>query len=170
MKFTIKQGEHYSNKRLWIWLNKRNNRKKIIYSVVLDENCWYNENVVSYSGWNKIFGFGAWYHHNDSARFVWKPDYENKGKLIIASYVYKNGDWSATEFSNIYVNNAKTMSIQSIKSPLPNSSGYLFKCGIDEIFIKHPNPVNDKKLWPYFGGYDRAYKDMNITLNKIIKE
>jgi len=169
MKFTIKQGEHYTNKRWWIWLNKQNSRRKIIYSVVLGKTCWYKNEVVSFSGWNKIFGFGAWYHHNDSARFVWKPDYENKDRLIIASYVYNNGEWESNEFSYTYTDNAKTMSIEVIKTPLPNTSGYLFKCGNDEIFINHPNPVNNKKLWPYFGGYDRAYKDMDITLKKILK-
>jgi hypothetical protein len=167
MKFKIKQGNHYTNKRWWIRLNRKNRFKKIAYSVVLSSNWYYNDNIISYSGWNKIFGFGAINHHNISARLVCKPDKENKDKLIIASYVYKNGEWYDNIFSYTYTENAKSMAIRVIEDDDITKRGYKFYCGYDSIFIQHDNPRYEKKLWPYFGGWDRSYKDIFITLKKI---
>jgi len=169
MNFTIKQGEHYSNRRAWIWFNRHNRRGILTYSVVLSEHAWYSDNVVAYSGWNKIFGFGAWNHHHHSARLVWKPDDLHEGRLLIAAYTYESGVWTAREFSNMFVENAKTMMIESIYSDNPSDTGYSFICGDDSEFIRHSNPRYDKKLWPYFGGHDRAYKDIDVRLKKILK-
>ena len=169
MNFTIKQGGHYTNKRWWIWFNRHNRRRVLTYSVVLSKDWWYSDKLVSFSGWNKIFGFGAWNHHNHSARFVCKPDDLQEGRLVVAAYTYESGVWTAKEFSDYYVENAKTMSIESVYGANPAETGYLFKCGANEEFVRHPNPRYEKKLWPYFGGHDRAYKELRATLKKIVK-
>ena len=169
MKFTIKQGEHYTNRRWWIWLNRRNRTRRLMYSVVLSANSWYSDKLVAYSGWNKIFGFGAWNHHADSARLVYKPDDLHEGRLLVAAYTYEAGIWTAREFSHTYVESARTMAIEAVHDADPSKTGYSFLCGCDQLFVRHPNPINVKKLWPYFGGHDRAYKDFSVTLKKILQ-
>ena len=161
MKFKIKQTRHYTNKGLYKLLHflQRNNYQK--YSVVFSDNAWYPSNNVGKSGWNKIFGFGCIFHHSNSARLVWQPDFDNKGMLKIAAYVYDNGEWTDYEFSKVPINTARSMAIWA------TADSYKFKCGNDQYEVEHPNPVYIKKLWPYFGGWDRAYRDIYITLYPI---
>jgi len=170
MKFTIKQGSHYTNKRLWIWFNRKQKSDRLAYSVVLSEEAWFEDRMVAWSGWSKIFGFGGFNHHNNSARLVWRPDPTVYGKLIVAAYTYENGEWTATEFSSCYVENAVSMAIKAEKFTHLNEdnfSGYRFYCGKDSIFVEHQNPEHKKKLWPYFGGWDRAYREVRVTLKRI---
>ncbi len=168
MRFTIKQSCHYSNKALLkfllIFLNFFRRSGYLNYSVVFSKHWWYDPKVVSYSGWNKIFGFGAIFHHTTSARLVCQPDTEF-GKLTVASYVYENGDWNAIEFSHAYIESAVSMSIDVVDNG--TNKGYSFTCGKDIIFIEHSNPKSCKLLWPYFGGIDRAYKRLWIKLKRI---
>jgi hypothetical protein len=161
MKYVIKQSRHYSSKAIWKFFNFLSNRNKLAYSVTFSDTCWYPEEYVSKSGWNKVFGFGSILHHWNSARFVWQPDFENHGKLRIAAYVYDRGEWTAHEFSSVLVGAARSMSIWATQN------SYRFMCGTDSIEIEHSNPIFTKKLWPYFGGWDRAYKDMWIKLIRI---
>jgi hypothetical protein len=165
MKLTIRQGWHYTNKRWLIWLKKLNRYKRLAYSVSLSEDWWYEEKAVSYSGWNKIFGFGAWYHHGNSARLVCQPDYNVKGRLNVAAYVYEQGDWEAYVFSHMYVKSATSMAVEVVDNE--EEIGYRFYCGKDSLFVAHINPRYDKKLWPYFGGWDRAYKEVSVLLKRI---
>jgi hypothetical protein len=162
MIFKIKQGDHYSDKGIYKLYKSLvdNTEDRIAYSVVLSKDAWYPKGYVGYSGWNKIFGYGGINHHNNSARLVWQPS-EEEGKLIIAAYVYEEGEWTATEFSHCYTDAAINMTIEITKN------GYKFYCGKDEVEIQHYHTEYRKLLYPYFGGRDRAYKDITIKLKKI---
>ena len=161
MKYSIKQSAHYSNRWLYKATHYFQNREFSAYSVTFSENCWYPEDYVAYSGWNKIFGFGDIFHHWNSARLVWQPDFDQKDILRIAAYTYERGEWVAIEFSSVPVGVARSMAIWA------TPTSYRFKCGKDQYEVEHSHPSYTKKLWPYFGGKDRAYKDIQIKLYPI---
>jgi len=161
MIFTIKQGQHYSNQGLYKWYNRNVKNPKLGYSVVLSDSCWYQNDIVAYSGWNKIFGFGAKLHHWNSARLVWQPNFERAGKLTVSAYVYEMGSWIAIPFAEVSTNSAVSMGIQVV------DNRYVFYCGKEFVDYRHHNPQYDKALWPYFGGWDRAYTDMSVSLQRI---
>ncbi len=160
MKYKIKKGKHYHSNwtaRIKALFDIRN-RSRIAYKAMLEENCWYPESFVNTAGYNKLFGGGALLHKQNSARFVWQPDYDNEGQFKIYSYVYTNGEWDAKYLFNMHVGQWYDMRI--VKQP----TGYLFDWTDGYDLITHPKPGLKKLLQPYFGGHDTAYNNMTIWL------
>lgn len=162
MKYKIKQGKHYhSNLTMRVVDALRLcNKDYIGYHVMLESNCWYPSSVVQNSGYNKLFGAGKMNHQEDSARFVWQPDFDNVGRIKIFSYVYQDGIWTAKYLFTSSVGQWYALSIYLYYDPL----SYVFSYVDNEYIVEHNDPVLRKVLQPYFGGQDTAYKDMVIHL------
>lgn len=164
MKYTIKEGRHYhSNKkaRLYDFLCTQQ-RSSIRATIMISENCWYDKSYIVNTGYNKLFGAGMLAHQVNSARFVWNPDYENKGRFNIYAYTYNNGVWSAEFLGTVSAGQWFTCEIVS--------TGTTYEYFLDDdayTSMPCPNPKLTKILQPYFGGQDTAYRDMHIHIKNI---
>lgn len=158
MNYTIKQGKHYSNFTLNRLLPFTST--SIVGTFRLNANCWHERNSIEYTGWNKLTGiaqiFGV---HQNSGRLVWQPDFQNKGKIQIAGYVYSGGGhWKVQPIMTIDVDKDYLFSIK-------RSYGYwLFTVNERQIMMAGNNPVLPVKCYPYFGGKSTAPHSMNINV------
>jgi hypothetical protein len=116
--------------------------------------------------WNKLFGAGAKLfedHHENSARFVFRPLYE-KDKIEIGHYTYYNGEviknkWTTEIDPNRYYE-------YEIK----------FEKGLANYFFEgklvQKDPIGEENvikrfLEPYNGGNCGAYRDTYVVLKEI---
>lgn len=160
MEFKIKAGKHYHSNwmaRIQAITNIRE-KKSITKTAMFTESCWYPESYVKYAGHNKLFGGGAILHKQNSARFVWQPDFENQGKINIFSYVYKDGDWTDEYLFTTTVGAWEKLVLTR------SHIGYTFRWDGGFLNVSHDKPTLLKPLQPYFGGQDTAYRTMIIHL------
>ena len=125
-----------------------------------DAGCWYDYENNDSNDLNKVFGFGGMMHQKRSARFAWRPNFEQKGKLKVYAYVYDNGE-RKTEF----IGDVNTQ--DSVEFILKKSNNYIFTLAGKKIEIpmngRNPSGV---KFYPYFGGNNKAPNNMVIEINK----
>jgi len=126
---------------------------------MFSEEAWYPEGYISNAGWNKLFGAGAIFHKQRSARFVWNPDYDFPGIFKIKGYVYENGIWTDYDLGfSLAVGQWAELEIER------NQDGYMFITPFGELQVNHRRPTLRKALQPYFGGRDTAYRTMYIKI------
>jgi len=116
--------------------------------------------------WNKLFGAGAKLlenHHENSARFVFRPLYE-KNKVEIGHYTYYNGDIIKNKWvTEIDPNRYYEYGIKFEKG----LAKYFFEgILVQEDSIGEENKIK-RFLAPYNGGNCGAYRDSYIVLKKI---
>lgn len=133
--------------------------------VYFSDKCWYkksdldkDKNGNPLTGWNKLFGFSGWLIHKFSARLVWQPDFDRWGWIIIALYVYDNGDWTAREIARVQVNTIHKMSVTA-------EDGY-YTGTVEDTTVsldadKTPHFI---KAEPFFGGQSGSPWKMCIYL------
>lgn len=164
MRFTIKQGQHYHSNQLarLLLLTKTKEHTSIQAKIMFSEDCWYPKSYVSNNGYNKLFGSGGIAHQINSARFVWKPNFEQNGKFDIYAYTYTSGIWTDKYITTVGVG-------QWVEYHVDNTShaGYTYLCNGVQVVVFHKNPEMNKILQPYFGGKDTAYRSMNIYIKNI---
>ena len=161
MKYTILKGWHYHINLLMraVALVALYPRKEVKKIVTFPVEAYYKENVIVHSGYNKLFGGGAWDHHETSARFVWLPDYDKKNEFRVFSYVYEYGKWDAEYLFNVVAEKEVALSISITEQ------GYQFSYGRHYFTVKHHDPKLRRMLQPYHGGEDKAYKTYSIKLS-----
>lgn len=159
MRFTIKKGKHYHS-NIFARIFFLNFRKEIKYFVKFDNSCWYNYVNNDSNDLNKVFGYGGVNNQKRSARFAWKPDFDNEGILKIYAYVYDNGKRIIEYVCDIKTDDQREFILKK-------KNGF-------EFFISSENkhiPVNGRiptwiKFWPYFGGNNKAPHNITIELKK----
>ncbi len=158
MRYTIKKGNHYHSNWLQHLLFFRWG-KEMTRTVKFDRSCWYEECKVEDSGWNKLWGYGGLFHHSNSARWAWRPDHNNEGIIRIASYCYVNGERQIFEVFSIHTDIEFTLTINQTPDV------YLFSHDIitHSVIAKGRKP-RWKRLGPYFGGKDFAYRNFIIDI------
>jgi hypothetical protein len=158
MKYKIRKGNHFANftiNRLWPFSSN-----KIKREIIFGKECWYPKEVVKYSGWNKLVGLTGFNIHGRSGRIVWRPDHDNEGYIKLAGYVYNGSHdkWHAVEFTEV-----KT-GIPFVAKIFYKNGTWCFIVNQKELCIPGKKPIFFLKAFPYFGGKDTAYWDMNITI------
>ena len=134
---------------------------------------WYNKSDLDkdnegrpLTGWNKLYGFAGFNHHEFSARLVWQPKWDQYGYFDIYLYVYNEGEWIAK----------KILTVEGNK---------LFLCGLkaeDDCYLGYVNNLTNNihgegctciwaektphfiRLEPYFGGRSFASKTIILYL------
>jgi len=167
MWYIIRKGRHYSNfflKKLIFW------EKPVVKKAVkFGLGIWYPKTDVEFTGWNKLPGISGFGIHNKSARVVWQPDFNNYGKIRIATYVYgKNGEekWFAEEMFTISISSTFTYTIVKNK----NSWEYFFD--VDDSYSMYRQyaantPKYNFKTHCYFGGKSKAPKRIDIRVDDL---
>lgn len=163
--YKIKSGKHYSNQ----WFYKIFNSfffkiKRLSYKVTFNKNCLYTLNNNDKYDINKLFGFSLGYHHIDSARFGWSV---NGNSVDIFCYCYIDGKRTSSFLLSVVPEKEYKFTIFGL------SDCYVFLATDSDNQVKRKliNKTKSRnkwgyKLWPYFGGNQKAPHDMNIYLEE----
>ncbi len=179
MKYTIKKGRHYNSSRIRLLIslvlgivNAEVVRRTFLLHfskvmtrfVYFSPECWYSRDNIRYSGWNKLYGFFGFLIHKFSGRFVWQPDFDVPGRIIVALYVYNNTVKDGKQrWTALTVNSVQTGTI--FKSSLrAEALHYWGEIGDEFQKIYSEKTPHFLKAEPYFGGRDTAYHDMMIRM------
>lgn len=167
---TIKKGRHRSDfSRIWPHIGATS----VSCEVNFNPNCKYDLDSHDQMDINKLFGLSFGWHHRNSARFGWRWDLQDNFIEILA-YVYidgtrvnefsadihigyvKPGEWNkySLELQNGYYNFAVYNSKRKTTVSKRIEAGHTRKWGY--------------RLYPYFGGNQRAPHTMNIEFSERI--
>lgn len=167
--YLIKSGCHYSSPGCKIPGNlSLAGRKEKAWQVYFFENTIYQSvTPTNQHDINKLIGFTdcgiLTGNHNNSARFGWNWDLNNKLMKIYA-YTYVNKE---RQFS--YITSIPTKTVATLSLSL---SGSFYTFQVNDVTVKMPRGCDKPSAWgwaqfPYFGGDETASHDMNIWLKEI---
>lgn len=157
--FTIKKDHHGAKGiRAGMFTAKTMERR-----VRFDDTSMYETSVASNQGdINKLFGFSdcSTAHHKNSARFGWR--WFNNA-LEIHAYTYAKKKREHKLLKKIEINTSYDMKIKI------NKKKYVFS--IDGVELAEMNRGCKRgglkyKLYPYFGGDEKAPHDIHIEIDK----
>jgi len=165
MIYTIKEGNHYSNKLLPVFTCKNSieGTFKFIGDIYYKDSSK-NKNT------NKLFGLSDnLYHHWDSVRIGWRVPIINTSNIIqnieLMGIIYNNGSRTIKPLLFIQPNIEYEFYIEIEKDKyILEIDGYYFEFDRDSEynFIRY-------LLKPYFGGSDKSPKDFKIEINYKFK-
>lgn len=163
--YNIKKGKHISGEHLSLHCGRFHEFKNVIFS----EQCWYSYlNDDSYDI-NKLFGFSHGYHHHNSIRFGWVPNFQKKNYIEIWSYIYNKGTRSFDKICEV-----ETKKSYRYQIFLKNDGEIIFlvKDLQNNILIGNSSEKYNKpnidigyNLFPYFGGNNSSPCDMEILFS-----
>ena len=175
MRYTIKKGRHRA-RPIWprFWRGKKGKTVRI-YKITLHEDCWYSQDQVVNSGVNKAFGLSFFLHgerfwgkipflrkYINSAMVGWKSSLQ-PGRFMLYSYTDKAGK----ETRDPTGLNAEVEVPFLVKFTIMRR---ILQVSIGENIIyqgQKPNIGFGYILKPYFGGDDKAYHTMHVTVERI---
>lgn len=172
MKYTIKQGKHFSKPRkIKLHFGITTLKKTVIFST----SCFYKFNNVEDADINKVFGFTTDIFGRNSVRIGWKIHNAINGIKSIRLYGYVHIEGKKTEvpdsesyqigkYFDVNLPIECTIKIDGVNAYFSaKQSGY--KGEMHTVKIPFP-----KKSWfgyyqyPYFGGNMTAPHDMNLEV------
>ena len=159
--YIIRKDQHRSGLYFSPHFGKSTEIKKVIFS----DRCWYDKINEDSLDINKLFGFSHGLHHNNSVRFGWIPDFSNRNKIQIWSYLYHKGirkfDLICTvdcrevhQYKISIIDNRVFFAINDLEGNLLGELNY-------EFSTKFKWGYN---LFPYFGGDNTSPKDLDIII------
>lgn len=158
-KFTIKQDHHYCDDNIYTEIETM----ELKFSVVFDSSVIYQtiapENQEDI---NKLLGFSdnESQHHLFSARFGWRWSNDS---LRLFSYVYNNAELIYEEIGTVQIGAENDCSI------LVTDNSYKFRLNKKEVIMPRASTTpmaKGFKLYPYFGGDERAPHDIRIWIKE----
>lgn len=164
--YTIKKGKHSSGLRIpRVFFQTP---KLMTFEVKFHENCWYRpaDQNPDWSDINKLCGFSQGWHHNNSYRIGWLPDFDNEGVIGLYHYSYSQGKRDFVRFDSIEVDKSEIFNFEI----QDDSFG-----GIQIIADVPWNEPSINSYWfgyllyPYFGGNLKAPNKMDIDLEFKLK-
>ena len=161
MKFKIKKGRHYHSSH-WnriAWMLSKDNT--LVQNIVIPKEAWYPDdpNTKDDSDYNKLFGFGQFNHHKNSARFVWLPDFFREGYFDIFAYVYQNGKWKSKYITNVRAEETNAYWLEAY-----DGAGYMFTVNGKELMFPATNTPYRWILQPFHGGDLKAPQTYTIEI------
>ena len=160
-RYKILKGWHYAFvlfRRLGGWSY---NEQRFLIKFKLSKECWWSPKRNKDDGdLNKLIGlsFGVFGIHKNSLRLVWRPDFDNRGKIQIYGYVY---DTKIKGHTTKYIT---TVSTEQLNYASFNIFPDKYRISVNNITIEMDNPTADKKvqktLYPYVGGDNTAIRTM----------
>lgn len=156
MIYTIKKGQHHSNRFPHPLFTKEVRRK-----VIFDDSAIYvSQTPENQYDINKLFGFTEGFSpHKNSARFGWNWN----GALYLYGYVYRNGVRLSQQICSVPLN-------KEIECIIKAGAEYQFLVLGDDIVGEtsiqraKSGKVLGFALFPYFGGDEVAPHDIRISL------
>jgi len=158
IKYTIKKGHHRSTSEM-DFLRTGN----LVFKCKFDESAVYTSiDPVNQYDINKLYGFSECsdHHQKNSARFGWRW---LNGKLEILAYVYNDGNFSSQKIGDVEIGEVYDYSIIILEEQ------YAFRLNNTQIYMPRTNDCNVGlyyKLYPYFGGDEKAPHDIRIYIKE----
>lgn len=139
------------------------NCTRMVQKVMFKKSCLYEIPFPDKLDINKLFGFSYGNHHKNSARFGWNCA---GGGIALFAYTYLNGKRTEKFITLIETEKEYKLMISV------NKDKYIFtvfnadKSRIEQVIISKPRntPKLGFKLWPYFGGNQKAPHTMEIYM------
>ena len=159
MLYKIKKNKHDTFN--FIFLSRQD---EMVREICFSDSCyWDNPRNNDDYDINKLYGFSQGWHHKNSIRFGWMPDFNIKKMIKIYAYYYNNG-----ERFHEYMTTIKTGEnhFTSIKINDDNAE-LMFDNKLLIIDYKRPKYFLSYNLYPYFGGDNTAPNDMEIEIKRI---
>ena len=138
---------------------------EMVREICFSKSCyWDNPRNNDDYDINKLYGFSQGWHHKNSIRFGWVPDFNIKNMIKIYAYYYNNG-----KRNHMYIKTIKTEEtyFSSIKINDDNTAELMFDNKVIIIYYKKPKYFLGYYLYPYFGGDNTAPNDMEIEVKRI---
>jgi len=136
--YLIKKGKHYSGFRFIPFFRLR----EITIIFKFTESCRYvSDNLQLTEQINKLFGFGALWHHRSSIRIGWRYSHK-KDNIKLYTYKYIEGVRFEKHFDTVKIGQYNKLRIKA-----------------------HRSYWLGKFLFPYFGGKEPAPHDIKILLD-----
>jgi hypothetical protein len=157
--FTIRQDHHYCDDNIFTEIETM----ELKFSVVFDSSAIYQTAAPeNQKDINKLLGFSdnESQHHLFSARFGWRWSNDS---LRLFSYVYNNAELIYEEIGTLQIGIEYNCSI------LVTDNSYKFILNDKEIIMPRASTTpmaKGFKLYPYFGGDERAPHDIRIWIKE----
>lgn len=135
---------------------------KLERKIELGSGCLYPHINKDSKDLNKLFGFSQGFnHHKNSVRFAWRNNPESS-KIEIWAYQYNKGEVIKKHICNVDVMEHQEYSIE-LKDGLAvyRIAGYKVELPFKRPFFKF-----GFRLYPYFGGQNKAPNNMMFFFNK----
>lgn len=135
----------------------------LVFQVKFDHSAVYTTvNPGNQADINKLFGFSdcGTQHHQNSARFGWRY-YD--GNIELLAYTYSGGTRTYKLLSSVSENTVYTCMLVS------KPSEYVFYINGEELAAmpRGCNTGQKYRLYPYFGGDERAPHEVSIKIKEI---
>jgi len=161
-KYLIKKGNHKAS-GLNFGLSISN---RFRYKASFTKSCLYNFENDDKFDINKLCGVSTdLYHHNQSARIGWRSN--GAGGIEILAYWYDDGVRYHEHLLHIDLEEEVGLEILCLDDKFYFTAKTLFD------HVQHTVELNNKpcsvkyKLYPYFGGNQKAPNDISIFLKEI---
>jgi len=159
--YTIDKGKHKSGNHFSIF-HRNLNHEPLQYRSLFFNNCWYKLSDIEFDGINQLVGFSYGYHHRNSVRVGWKPNYNKEGVIDLYAYWYN----MSNKYNYNFITSIKTEQYFNIYFYETNKT---IDIQINNVFysidFKFPKFKYGYYLYPYFGGKSTAPHDVDIYLN-----
>lgn len=157
----IGKNKHYSYSLHFFNPTLRTSMKR---RVQFSEKCWWKNprNYDEKFAINKLFGFSHGFHHNNSIRFGWVPDFDIENHVKIYAYYYNN-----KIRSQIYITTISTLLWFTAEIKIINNNATLtINNKKTNFYYKLPKCILGYELYPYFGGNNTAPNKLEIKIEK----
>ena len=169
-KWIVRKGWHESLSNLWLRIiPKWNNWPVTKYKFKMSGDNWFPYKDIDDLDINKFFGFSLGWHHKDSIRVGWTPDFNNKGRFTLYFYLYNNSVRSFTRFTEIKGDTDYSIKILleygRVTFELFDSNGESIAKSSERFVV--PEKRLGYYLWFYFGGNKVAPGKMTAWIKTI---
>ena len=167
-KWTICKGWHYSLSNFWMRFIPRIGTGPVTYKFNLPKEDWFPYADPDDLDINKLAGYSYGYHHDNSIRIGWTPNFEKEGQFILYFYIYNNGVRTIKKFEVINADTDYSLTISVDEKIDYVTFSLIYKAGYtpikDGVKFVVPFFKIGYSLWWYFGGNKTAPKEMVIFL------
>lgn len=161
VKYTILKGQQYSDKSTY----KAVKYEQLSFIIKFDSSAIYQTtDPVNQNDINKLYGFSDnnAQHHQYSARFGWRW---SNNALRLFGYIYNNSVRSSKEIATVAIGTENNCSIKV------SDSTYVFTLNGKSVSMPRTSKTvqaEGYKLYPYFGGDERAPHSIFIWIKEKV--
>lgn len=156
--YTIKEGKHRSGLHFLPHFGST----RMHVQAMLSRHCWFEKRDYNDDDLNKLAGFSFGFHHRNSLRIGWVPDFKNENVFKLFAYWYNQGSFRM-EFLTV-VRGGQVFDIR-----LDAKNQHVIVAGVAKtIPFELPRFRWGYHLYPYFGGDNRAPHDLRIMLSDLL--
>ena len=166
-KWVIWKGWHFSLSNFWQRFILKIGTKPVTYKFNLPKENWFPYSDPDDLDINKLAGFSFGWHHVNSVRIGWTPEFKKEGWFTLYFYIYNEGIRTMKKFANIKSSEDYSITISFVEQlkyvSFDMTGGGLAPVKASEVFII-PSFRIGYTLWWYFGGNKTAPKEMVVNL------